>query len=91
MEILKPNWNIHANDLIIDEDHNEKQENYLESEENSKRFFNKYVLILVQLFLKQCHVDYDEISAFVFYLKRLINSPYKYSSIMHRVIMPPFY
>ena len=68
MEILKQNWNIHANDLIIDEDHNEKQENYLESEENSKHFFNKYVLILVQLFLKQCYVDYDEINAFVFYL-----------------------
>ena len=89
VEILKQNWNIHANDLIIDEDHNEKQENYLESEENSKRFFNKYVLILVQLFLKQCKVSKYDIRALVNYLKRLINSPYKYSSIMHRVIIPP--
>ena len=87
VEILKQNWNIHANDLIIDEDHNEKQENYLESEENSKHFFNKYILILVQLFLKQCYVDYDEISAFVFYLKRLINSPSSDSSTKHRVII----
>ena len=91
VEILKQNWNIHANDLIIDEDHNEKQENYLESEENSKRFFNKYVLILVQLFLKQCKVSKYDIRALVNYLKRLINSPYKYSSIMHRVIILPFY
>ena len=87
VEKLKQNWNIHADDLIIDKDYNEKQKNYLESEENSKHFFNKYVLILVQLFLKQCYVDYDEISAFVFYLKRLINSPSSDSSTKHRVII----
>ena len=88
---LKWSWNIHADDLIIDKYYNEKQKNYLESEENSKRFFNKYVLILVQLFLKQCKVSKYDIRALVNYLKRLINSPYKYSSIMHRVIIPPFY
>ena len=75
--------------MIIDKDYNEKQKNYLESEENSKRFFNKYVLILVQLFLKQCKVSKYDIRAFVFYLKRLINSPSSDSSIMYRVIIPP--
>ena len=88
---LKWSWNIHADDLIIDKDYNEKQENYLESEENSKRFFNKYVLILVQLFLKQCKVDYKEINTFVNYLKRLIDYPSSNSLSIQRVINLLFY
>ena len=88
---LKWSWNIHADDLIIDKDYNEKQKNYLESEENSKRFFNKYVLILVQLFLKQCKVDYKEINTFVNYLKRLIDYPSSNCLSMQRVISLLFY
>ena len=91
VEKLEQNWNIHADDLIIDKDYNEKQENYLGSEENSKRFFIKYILILVQLFLKQCKVDYKEINTFVNYLKRLIDYPSSNCLSMQRVISLLFY